>query len=87
MALANFCRSSNHLQNGKSLKFTLINLLRSENRQTFTPPISLFFLQYSYEAELIQKMLRDKSKIVAESFNHTCKYKDNFAYYAHENCF
>jgi hypothetical protein len=31
---------------------------------------------YSYEAEFVQKLLRDNNKKLAVSFNHTCTFRD-----------
>jgi hypothetical protein len=39
----------------------------------YAPLLAVLFL-YSYEIEFVQNLLRDKSKTLAVSFNHTYKY-------------
>jgi hypothetical protein len=40
-------------------------------------PLSADLFLYSYEAEFVQKLLRDNNKKLAVSFNHTFRYIDN----------
>jgi hypothetical protein len=41
------------------------------------PPLLADLFLYSYEAEFVQKLLRDNNKKLAVSFNHTFRYIDD----------
>jgi len=43
----------------------------------FAPLLADLFL-HSYEAEFVQELLRQREKILAQSFNYTFRYTDDF---------
>jgi hypothetical protein len=48
-----------------------------ENVQAVLHLFLHFLFLYSYEAEFVQKLLRDNNKKLAVSFNHTFRYIDD----------